>query len=323
MGAETFLGPAASVAGGLLGASSASDAADAQAAATREANATQRYIYDDTVKRNQPAMDAGNTARNKLMQLLGLGGTPGGTATGPTREQLRQQLIGQYTTQAPAAPQVPVYGGGGREGGGVDISQFLPQGSTVDENALQRAIDAQYQPGGGIDSNSADYGSLLKQFTGADLQNEPGYQFGLQQGNQALDRKAAAGGGYFSGAALKAAQTFGQDYAGTKFNEAFNRDTTGKNNIYNRLQGIVSPGQVATSQVGAAGQNYANTVGNNLTANGTAQGAAGIAGANALGGGLTGAYNTYQNTNLMNSLMKNLNRGQTPPIYDAGFTDPW
>ena len=305
-------GAIASVAGGLLGSSSASDAADAQAAATREANATQRYIYDNNVKLQQPAIDAGNTARNKLMQLLGLGGTPGGAATGPTREQLRQQLIGQYTTQAPAAPQVPVYGGGGREGGGVDISQFLPQTSTVDENALQRAIDAQYRGDSGIDSGAADYGSLLKSFTGQDLQNEPGYQFGLDQGNQALDRKAAAGGGYFSGAALKAAQRFGQDYAGPKYGEAFNRDTTSKNNIYNRLQGIVSPGQVATSQVGSAGQNYANSVGNNLTANATAQGAAGIAGANSWQNAINGVANQYTQNNANNSLFRNLTRYQTP-----------
>lgn len=47
--------------------------------------------------------------------------------------------------------------------------------------------------------------SLLAQF--------PGYQFGLDQGTQALDRSAAAKGIVLSGAQLKDAQTYGQNYA--------------------------------------------------------------------------------------------------------------
>lgn len=45
------------------------------------------------------------------------------------------------------------------------------------------------------------------------LAASPQYQFQLDQGNQALDRQQAAKGGYFSGAALKEAQTFGQGLA--------------------------------------------------------------------------------------------------------------
>lgn len=37
----------------------------------------------------------------------------------------------------------------------------------------------------------------------SNLQMDPGYQFGLTQGQQAIDRKTAAGGGRISGAALK------------------------------------------------------------------------------------------------------------------------
>jgi len=295
-------GAIASVAGGLLGSSSASDAADAQAAASQQANDLQRYIYDNNVRLNQPAIDAGNVARNKLMQLLGLGGTPGGAPAGPTRDQLRQQLIGKFTT---GGEQIKTAGPESWAG------EYMSTPTTVDENGLQRAIDAQYQPSG-VDSNGSDYGSLLKAFTGQDLQNEPGYQFGLKQGQQALDRKAAAGGGYFSGAALKAAQTFGQDYAGTKYGEAFNRDTTTKNNIYNRLQGIVSPGQVATNNVGTMGQGYANSVGNNLTAAADAQGAAGIAGANAWQKAINQGVNQYQKNNAQNSIYANLNSYRDP-----------
>lgn len=308
----------ASIAGGLLGSDSASDAAAGQAQATREANDLQRYIYDNNVKLNQPAIDAGNLGRNKLLQLLGLGGTPGG-APAQSRDQLRQSLLAKYTT--PGA-MTPTYEGGlvseeiGHWANGVPILTGFTSGApTIDETGLQAAIDAEMARGG-IDSQSGDYGSLMKAFTGDDLQNEPGYQFGLQQGNQALDRKAAAGGGYFSGAALKAAQRFGQDYAGTKFGEAFNRDTANKTNTFNRLTGLINPGQTAANQVGTMGASYANQVGNNLTSNATAQGAAGIAGANAWQNAINGGVNAYQQYNAKNSLAENLftdygNRGMS------------
>ena len=308
----------ASIAGGLLGSDSASDAAAGQAQSTREANELQRYIYDSNVKLNQPAIDAGNLGRNKLLQLLGLGGTPGG-APAQSRDQLRQSLLAKYTT--PGA-MTPTYEGGlvseeiGHWANGVPILTGFTSGApTIDETGLQAAIDAEMARGG-VDSQSGDYGSLMKAFTGDDLQNEPGYQFGLQQGNQALDRKAAAGGGYFSGAALKAAQRFGQDYAGTKFGEAFNRDTANKTNTFNRLTGLINPGQTAANQVGTMGASYANQVGNNLTSNATAQGAAGIAGANAWQNAINGGVNAYQQYNAKNSLAENLftdygNRGMS------------
>lgn len=61
------------------------------------------------------------------------------------------------------------------------------------------------------------------QFNPGDLTQDPGYQFNLAQGNQALDRAQLARGGYFSGNALKEAQTFGQGLADNTYNTAFNR----------------------------------------------------------------------------------------------------
>lgn len=61
------------------------------------------------------------------------------------------------------------------------------------------------------------------QFNPQDLQNDPGYQFNLAQGNQALDRQQLAKGGFFSGQALKEAQNFGQGLADNTYNTAFNR----------------------------------------------------------------------------------------------------
>ena len=60
-------------------------------------------------------------------------------------------------------------------------------------------------------------------FNPGDLTQDPGYKFDVEQGNQAIDRRALAGGGYFSGNALKEAQQFGQGLADKTYNSAFNR----------------------------------------------------------------------------------------------------
>lgn len=118
----------------------------------------------------------------------------------------------------------------------------------------------------GIGKNNglSTFGMLNRPFTGANLQNDPGYQFGLGQGTQALERSAAARGGLYSGATMKALQRYGQDYAGTKFNEAFNRNQAMNDSRFGRLASLAGLGQAGSSQVAQAGQSYANNVGNNL-----------------------------------------------------------
>lgn len=65
-------------------------------------------------------------------------------------------------------------------------------------------------------------------FDASNLQNDPGYQFNLQEGNRALDRTQLARGGYFSGNALREAQQFGQGLADNTYNSAFNRALQGR-----------------------------------------------------------------------------------------------
>ena len=62
---------------------------------------------------------------------------------------------------------------------------------------------------------------INKPTTSADVMADPGYQFALQQGQQALDRRASASGGRISGASLKAASQFAQGQATTGFNAAY------------------------------------------------------------------------------------------------------
>lgn len=101
----------------------------------------------------------------------------------------------------------------------------------------------------GPNPDNPNFGSLLDPFTGEDLASTPGYQFGMEQGQLALQRQQAASGGLLSGAALKAANRFGQDYAGTKFQEGYNRDALDKDRINNFLGSVANLGVSTTNNI--------------------------------------------------------------------------
>lgn len=125
-----------------------------------------------------------------------------------------------------------------------------------------------------------DGGQYGKPIEVGDVTQEAGYQFGMQQGQNALNNQLAARGMRNSGAALKAAARYGNDYGTTKFNDAFNRNIANRSAVLNPLQSLAGLGQTGIAGLGQAGQNYANTVGNNALQLGNAQAAAGIAKAN-------------------------------------------
>jgi len=112
------------------------------------------------------------------------------------------------------------------------------------------------------------------------FQETPQYQFGFDQGMNGLQRHMASAGLTGSGAALKAATRYGQDYAGQQFGD-----------YYNRLLQLSGMGQSAAGMTSQAGQNYAAQAGNNLVDMGNARGSAYIAQGN-------------RRTNDFNNLMK-------------------
>ena len=119
----------------------------------------------------------------------------------------------------------------------------------------------------------------------------PDYQFGLDQGTKALQNSASARGMTYSGQQAKALQKYGNDYAGSKLNES-----------YNRLAGIAGIGQQATNQTGVLGANYANNAAGNLTDMGNARGAGYIGQGNAWNNALGGALNGFQDQYWMNKM---------------------
>lgn len=104
----------------------------------------------------------------------------------------------------------------------------------------------------------------------AGLQNYPGYQFALNQGQTALDRSAAARGQLLSGGQLKDLTGYGQGMGSQLFNQYFNQNLS-----------LGQLGESAASQTGNAG-----------TAAAANAGQADIAAGNALGSTIGGASNS-------------------------------
>jgi hypothetical protein len=105
------------------------------------------------------------------------------------------------------------------------------------------------------------------------ITSDPGYQFGLKQGQSQIDNQAAARGGYYSGAQLKASQRYGQDYAGTKLNDSLNR-----------LMGVAGLGQVGATGNANNNSQFGQQAGNSMVNTG-----------NIRGSGYMGGFNTANN----------------------------
>lgn len=88
------------------------------------------------------------------------------------------------------------------------------------------------------------------------LRDQPGYEFGMNEGLRGVQASAAARGGLNSGATLKSLFKYGNDYA----------DQQAFTPYMNRLSGLFGGAQTAAGQMGGYGQNAANQMGNNTMA---------------------------------------------------------
>lgn len=146
------------------------------------------------------------------------------------------------------------------------------------------------QMGLGGDAASQGYGNMLRDFTMTDYQEDPGYNFRLQEGLKGLDRQAAKRGGLISGAALKAASDFAGKQASAEYQNAYNRYNQNRGMRYDMLTGQQGVGASSVNALGGAARNYATQGGENIVGAGQARasGYQNIAAAkNAMIGGLT------------------------------------
>lgn len=113
---------------------------------------------------------------------------------------------------------------------------------------------AQYQDNIG---NHPTYENTL-----ANLVNDPGYQFRLQQGQETLENSAAARGMALSGAALKDLQGYSQGMASQEGQAAYTRDLNAYNNTQNQLGNLMQLGFNAVSGQAGMGAQSANNLAN-------------------------------------------------------------
>lgn len=161
---------------------------------------------------------------------------------------------------------------------------YIKQGQAANTSLSQLLGLQSGNPGGGLSN-----GYLTQQFnpTQAQLNNYPGYQFQLQQGDQAIQNSAAATTGAVSGAALKNLSNFNQGLAASNYQNYFNQFQTQQNNIFNRLSSIASLGQNAAGNLGNNGAQLGSGIAQAQAAAGASQ-AGGIVGAtNSIGSALT------------------------------------
>ena len=147
---------------------------------------------------------------------------------------------------------------------------------------------------------------------------DPGYQFRLQQGQEALGHQNAARGGAVSGTSLKAMQDYAQNSASNEYNNAFNRYQTERNAQLNPLQSLAGVGQTTAAQLGQSGAANANAMGNYMTGGAAAQAAGQVGTANALTSGL-GTYLNYNQGNNLVSALRGGGGGMTSADVTAGM----
>lgn len=239
---------------GALGGSSSKKEASKMRKLMKQAQDMQFVAQNEAKYAMLPYEQLGDVANERLADYLGLS-APKGYAERPTREQVANEFSARHYQRY-------------KRGYGV----------TSDMGSENLNIDAEYQRRladweAGLDeykkanpewqAETEGYGSLLENFTGKDLYNEPGYQFRLSEGEKGINRQLAARGGWDSGSALKALDRYNQDFASNEYTDAFNRDASNKSRIYSFLSGTAGAGQSAAatrSGMATAGANsMANT----------------------------------------------------------------
>lgn len=325
-------GAAVTVVGGYLSSKSASDAAqgaaDSSSAASRYAADLQKQEFDQQRQDQMPWLQNGTSALNRLSYLTGVG--PGGMQT---KDQIRSALLSKFThgpAPAPFTPTTPnsatsfnpaTYGGAtGATGYGAPAASpvvYAPAGgpNNVDDTGLNAAVDKAFA------AQHADpaYGSLTRNFSNADFQTDPGYQFRLQQGMNGLNNSLAAKGGLLSGAAVKEAMRLNQGYATDEYGNAYNRFMNNQSTQYNRLASLAGVGQNAANTLGQAGTNYANSAGNLALGNAANYGNAMMAGATLRGSAYQGAANALGKVDWSNMFSSNNSNDYATQTHNQGI----
>jgi hypothetical protein len=202
---------------------------------------------------------------------LGLGGY--GAAEGGS------SMLGSIGQWAKDNPELLKLIGGGANALIGGVASNSAKNDLVDaanqSNALQREMyegavgrNAPYLAGGTQAFNALLGKTLSGEYSRAPSAQEvmatPGYQFGLDQGQQAINRQLNARGMSYSGAQGKALARYGTDYATGQYNNSYNRLMDQNRFNANQLGNLANMGQSAANNTTAQGTQFANQTSSNL-----------------------------------------------------------
>jgi len=316
MGIGSALG---GITGGLLSAGSAGSAAGTLAQGGKDAIALLQAQNKQARNDYAPYMGLGSSAVYKLSDLLGF--------DKPFLQDADQiaKAVEPYYASTVIDDNNPLYynpyTGEASATGGIGFLK-LPNTDTVkapgigqwDREAFKNSIAQDYSALAAQPPPS-DFGSLLQSFDNSKFEKDPGYQFRLDEGQKALDRAQSARGNFLSGAAVKAADQYNQDYASNEYGNAYNRYNQDQNSVYNKLMGAIGVGQGATGSVTANGQAAAQGSADLTTQIANAKAAGQVGQSAGLGSALSSVGNLFGGSSLYSSLGSTLGSGGI----NAGF----
>lgn len=184
--------------------------------------------------------------------------------------------------------------------GGAIAASGSESAAKTEANSANNASQVQMEMFNQTQVNEQPYvtagANVLKQLQGlttpggtAQFQNSPGYQFQVQQGENAILNNRSALGGVNSGNTLKALNSYGQGVA--------NQDYW---NYYNALQTQAGNGQNAAANLGSLGTQVGSSIGNNIIGAGNASAAGTVGASNAVGNAVSGIGQNYLLYNALN-----------------------
>ena len=187
----------------------------------------------------------------------------------------------------------------------LDKQLALQQPFTTAGTTAVNQLSAMTQPGGEA-TKAFSYGPF-----DYNQNTDPGTQFRIKQGLDAMNATAAARGGLISGNALKAGQDYGQAAGSQEYQNAFNRYLTNYSNAQNTFQlnhnNLLDPLKFLTNigQAGASNQaanvgNFGNSQAANTIGAGNANAAGQVGSANAINTAIGQGIGAYQMNQLIN-----------------------
>ncbi len=103
------------------------------------------------------------------------------------------------------------------------------------------------------------------------FEQDPGYQFRMDEGVKALDNSASSRGRLLSGAQKKGVNAYAQNMASLEYGNAYNRESNEKSRKYNILSSLNQGGQASAAGQAQVTSQLATTSGNIMSQQGRSQ----------------------------------------------------